>query len=101
QFLPQFAALGLALVYNGAIYNYRELREELREEGYDFVSSGDTEVVLKAFHRWGPACVERFNGMFAFAIWQKDAQRLFLARDRLGIKPLYLARSAGRIRFAS
>ncbi|MDT8382889.1 MAG: N-acetylglutaminylglutamine amidotransferase [Gammaproteobacteria bacterium] len=82
-------ALGLSLVFNGAIYNYRALRDELIEAGYAFFSEGDTEVIIKAFHRWGEACVERLHGMFAFAIWSEQRQQLFLARDRLGIKPLY------------
>lgn len=94
-------ALGLALVFNGAIYNYKELRAELESRGYRFFSHGDTEVILKAYHAWGPHCVERFNGMFAFAVWERDSGRLTLARDRLGIKPLYLAASADRLRFAS
>lgn len=93
--------LGLTVVFNGAIYNYRELREELQAKGYRFFSSGDTEVVLKAYHAYGSACVERLNGMFAFAVLERDSGRLFLARDRLGIKPLYLAESSEALRFAS
>ena len=95
------AALGLAIVFNGTIYNYRELRDELAARGHTFFSHGDTEVILKAYAQWGEQSVERFNGMFAFALWDSKAQRLFLARDRTGIKPLYYARSAGRLRFAS
>ncbi len=79
----------LSIVYNGEIYNYRELRQELEQNGHRFHSSSDTEVVLRAYAAWGGACVKRFNGMFAFAIWDRAAQRLFVARDRLGIKPLY------------
>jgi asparagine synthase (glutamine-hydrolysing) len=94
-------ALGLAVVFNGCIYNFRELREELEGLGYRFFSDGDTEVVLKAFAAWGPKCVERFYGMFAFAIWERDSGRLTLARDRLGIKPLYLVERDGKLRFAS
>jgi asparagine synthase (glutamine-hydrolysing) len=93
--------LGLTIVYNGAIYNYPDLRAELAGKGYRFFSSGDTEVILKAYHAWGPACVERFNGMFAFAICERESGRVFLARDRLGIKPLYYATPPGRFRFAS
>ncbi|MCB1069318.1 MAG: N-acetylglutaminylglutamine amidotransferase [Kiritimatiellae bacterium] len=93
--------LGLVIVFNGAIYNYRELRSELEEEGYRFFSSGDTEVILKAYHHWGRAALDRLNGMFAFAIWHRDRGDLFLARDRLGIKPLYLTRGDGCLRFAS
>jgi asparagine synthase (glutamine-hydrolysing) len=93
--------LGLTLVFNGCIYNYKELREELSAAGYRFFSSSDTEVILKAYHRWGPECVSRFLGMFAFAIAERDSGRLVLARDRLGIKPLYWTRSAQALRFAS
>ncbi len=95
------AALGLGVVFNGAIYNYRELREELCQLGYRFFSEGDTEVVLKAYHAWGPDCLQRFKGMFAIAIWERDSGRTFLARDRLGIKPLYLNRTDSYLRFAS
>ncbi len=94
-------ALGLVVVYNGAIYNFPELRAELESKGYRFFSHGDTEVVLKAYHAWGAHCVERFNGMFAFAVWERDSGRLFLARDRLGIKPLYVVARPGGVRFAS
>lgn len=93
--------LGLTLAFNGCIYNYQALRQELEGRGYRFVSSGDTEVVLKAFHAWGEACVERFHGMFAFVVHERDSGRLTLARDRFGIKPLYLAPVAGGLRFAS
>ena len=84
--------LGLAIVFNGCIYNYRELRQELSAKGHRFFSQGDTEVILKSYAEWGPRCVERFNGMFAFAIWERNSGRVVLARDRLGIKPLYFAR---------
>ncbi|MEG7362208.1 N-acetylglutaminylglutamine amidotransferase [Pseudomonas citronellolis] len=93
--------LGLSLVFNGAIYNYPELRKELEALGYRFFSGGDTEVLLKGYHAWGKDLLPRLNGMFAFAIWERDARRLFIARDRLGIKPLYLARDDKRLRFAS
>jgi len=93
--------LGLRLVFNGCIYNYRELRRELQGQGYRFFSESDTEVILKAYHAWGERAVERFLGMFALAIAERESGRVILARDRLGIKPLYLARSAGRVRFAS
>ncbi|MBY0295366.1 MAG: N-acetylglutaminylglutamine amidotransferase [Methylobacterium sp.] len=93
--------LGLAIVFNGCIYNFRPLREELRAKGYAFFSDGDTEVILKAYHAWGPACVERFYGMFAFVLWERDSGRILIARDRLGIKPLYYTESGGRLRFAS
>src|SRR4051812_38866393 len=93
--------LGLAVAFNGCIYNFRELRTELIAEGHRFFSDGDTEVILKAYATWGPRCVERFCGMFAFALWERDSGRVVLARDRLGIKPLYLAQTADGIRFAS
>jgi asparagine synthase (glutamine-hydrolysing) len=93
--------LRLALVFNGTIYNYRELRAELMELGYRFFSQGDTEVILKAYHAWGEHCVERFYGMFAFAIRDLRYGSLFLARDRFGIKPLYYTRDGARLRFAS
>jgi len=93
--------LGLTLVFNGCIYNHRQLRGELESLGYQFFSSADSEVVIKAFHRWGAHCVERFKGMFAFAIVDRQTGELTLARDRLGIKPLYLAETPGRLRFAS
>ena len=93
--------LGLAIVFNGCIYNYRELRSELSAKGYRFFSQGDTEVILKAYAAWGSRCVERLYGMFAFAIWERNTGRLVLARDRLGIKPLYYCEQPGRFRFAS
>jgi asparagine synthase (glutamine-hydrolysing) len=93
--------LGLTVVFNGCIYNYRQLREELQGYGYTFVSESDTEVILKAYHRWGADCVTRFLGMFAFAVTEHGSGTVTLARDRLGIKPLYLAESPGRLRFAS
>lgn len=95
------AELGLTLVFNGAIYNYRELRRELVAKGYRFFSDGDTEVILKAYAEWGERCVERLIGMFAFALWSHRERCLFLARDRLGIKPLYYTRSSKVFRFAS
>jgi asparagine synthase (glutamine-hydrolysing) len=94
--------LGLTVVFNGCVYNHRELRAELEGHGYHFFSSGDTEVVLKAYHRWGDRCVERFAGMFAFAVAERDSGRLMLARDRLGVKPLYISQMRdGALRFAS
>ncbi|WP_442514135.1 N-acetylglutaminylglutamine amidotransferase [Pseudomonas promysalinigenes] len=93
--------LGLSLAFNGAIYNFPELRQELLDLGYSFWSDGDTEVLLKGYHAWGAALLPKLNGMFALAIWERDNQRLFLARDRLGVKPLYLSRNGERLRFAS
>lgn len=81
----------LSLVYNGEIYNYLELREELEQAGYEFTTQSDTEVVLQAYAAWGAAAFDRFNGMFALAIYDKAADELVLARDHFGIKPLYFA----------
>ena len=91
----------LVLVFNGTIYNYRELRSELASRGHQFASEGDSEVILKAWAEWGEQCVDHLIGMFAFVIFDRKQQLCFMARDRLGIKPLYYAPSAGRIRFAS
>lgn len=93
--------LGLSIVFNGCIYNFRELRAELEQMGYRFFSDGDTEVILKAWHAWGADCVSRLHGMFAFAIHERDSGHLAMARDRFGIKPLYLAEIDGGLRFAS
>ena len=94
-------ALGLGIVFNGCIYNFRDLRVQLRGMGYQFFSDGDTEVILKAYDAWGIDCVDRFLGMFAFAIWERDSGRVVLARDRLGIKPLYYTETDNGLRFAS
>lgn len=95
--------LGLTLAFNGCIYNYPELRKELEAAGRRFFSTSDTEVIAKAYATWGPSCVERFNGMFAFAILEHASGRVLMARDRLGIKPLYLApiRGGKGLQFAS
>jgi asparagine synthase (glutamine-hydrolysing) len=93
--------LGLALVFNGAIYNYKELRAELQQQGYGFVSEGDTEVVLKAYAAWGEDFASRLHGMFAIAIWDARQRQLVLARDRFGIKPFYYSQTRDRFRFAS
>ena len=90
----------LAMVYNGEIYNYVELRDELRALGHAFTSGGDTEVLLAAYAQWGEACVERLNGMFAFAIWDGARQTRFCARDRFGEKPFYYVLDPGGRRFA-
>ena len=95
------ADLGLTIVFNGCIYNYEQLRDELRGHGHSFFSHSDTEVIGKAYAQWGIDCVRRFAGMFAFAIAERDTGRLVLGRDRLGIKPLYLDRTGDRLRFAS
>jgi len=90
-----------AITFNGEVYNFRELRAELAETGVMFRSASDTEVVLAAYQAWGPACVRRFNGMFAFAILDRHAGRLFAARDHLGVKPFYYWHQADRFVFAS
>lgn len=92
---------GLTLVFNGTIYNYPELRAELKRLGHHFQSTGDTEVILKAYIQWGKDCVKRFNGVFAFGIWDDKRNELFIARDHLGIKPVYYCSNARRFRFAS
>jgi len=89
------------LTYNGEVYNFKELRIELESLGYQFHSNTDSEVVLNAFAEWKDRCVEKFNGMFAFAIWDKKNQKLFLARDRYGIKPLYYYKTNQTIVFGS
>ncbi|MGY4642504.1 N-acetylglutaminylglutamine amidotransferase [Cellulomonas sp. URHB0016] len=93
--------LDLVCVFNGIVYNYRELRAQLQGEGYRFTSGSDTEVVLKAYHRWGTAFVDRLVGMFAIVLLERTSGRVVMARDRLGIKPLYVSRAEGRLRFAS
>jgi asparagine synthase (glutamine-hydrolysing) len=93
--------LGLAVVFNGCIYNHRELRIELEREGYAFFSHSDTEVLLKAYHRWGERFADHLKGMFAIAIAERESGDLVLIRDRLGVKPLYTALSGDRLRFAS
>ena len=93
--------LGLSVAWNGCIYNYQQLRDELHGHGYRFFSTSDTEVLLKGYHHWGDRFVDHLHGMFAFAIVERDSGRVLLGRDRLGIKPLYLAEDAHRIRFAS
>jgi asparagine synthase (glutamine-hydrolysing) len=91
----------LVITYNGELYNFRELRGELERLGHRFSSHTDTEVVLRAYKAWGPRCLERFNGMFGFAIWDGRRRELFLARDRYGIKPLYYASASGQFVFGS
>jgi len=91
----------LWLLYNGEIYNYVELREELIRKGHRFHSQSDTEVILHAYEEWGTGCLQRFNGMWAFALWDEKAQQLFCARDRFGIKPFYYTGINGSFLFAS
>ena len=92
---------GCALVFNGTIYNYPSLRKELQQLGHPFQTNGDSEVILKAYSEWGEQCVQRLHGMFAFAIWDGAKQQLFMARDRMGIKPFYYALDSHRLLFAS
>jgi asparagine synthase (glutamine-hydrolysing) len=91
----------LVITYNGEVYNFRELRGDLEQRGHRFRTQTDTEVVLEAYAEWGPACVERFDGMFALAIWDRRTRELFLARDRYGIKPLYYAQVGSTWLFGS
>ncbi|MEA1942280.1 MAG: N-acetylglutaminylglutamine amidotransferase [Pseudomonadota bacterium] len=93
--------LGLSLAFNGCIYNHRELRAELEAKGYRFFSTSDSEVILKGYHAWGLDVAKRLSGMFAFALAERDSGKVVLGRDRLGIKPLYLSETSGRLRFAS
>jgi asparagine synthase (glutamine-hydrolysing) len=91
----------LQVIFNGEIYNFIELRKELEALGHRFKTRSDTEVILHAYEQWGRDCVKRFNGMFAFALWDSAARELFIARDHLGIKPLYYTDLGGRVLFAS
>jgi asparagine synthase (glutamine-hydrolysing) len=91
----------IQVCYNGEIYNFASIRDDLRARGHRFVSGTDTEVIAHAWEEWGPAAVTRFNGMFAFALWDRAERRLWLVRDRLGVKPLYYAVSQGRLVFGS
>jgi asparagine synthase (glutamine-hydrolysing) len=96
-----FAGSDLTIVFNGEIYNYRELRQELAAAGLEFTTQSDTEVLLQAYAHWGADCLKRLRGMYAFAIWDDKKKRLFLARDPYGIKPLYYAHDGKTFRFAS
>ncbi len=91
----------LVLTFNGAIYNYKQLRQELEKAGASFQTTGDTEVVLEAYRHWDSACLNRFNGMWAIAIYNESTQSIFLARDRYGIKPLYYLAGSEQFAFAS
>lgn len=99
---PMFSSDGrLVVCYNGEIYNYREIRECLISKGYEFKSNCDTEVILCAYQEWGIRCVENFNGMFAFALWDRQQKTFFLVRDRMGVKPLYYYLNNGTLVFGS
>jgi asparagine synthase (glutamine-hydrolysing) len=94
-------ATGNWIAFNGEIYNFRDVRQELEKLGETFVSNSDTEVLLRSYARWGEACLQKLRGMFAFAIWEAKNHRLFLARDPMGVKPLYYAQSGSYFLFAS
>src|SRR2546427_4181156 len=99
---PMSACSGqIQIVYNGEIYNYRELRLELEGHGHRFQSKSDTEVILAAYQTWGTECVDRLNGMFAFGLYDRSLDRVFVARDRAGEKPLFYRHAKGRLVFAS
>ena len=89
------------IVHNGEIYNFMEIRKDLESKGYRFKSGSDTEVILYSYEEWGRACLERFRGMFAFALWDDREKELFIVRDRLGVKPLYYMNKGGKLFFAS
>src|SRR5918995_3271200 len=89
------------IVFNGEIYNHADIRPELESAGHRYRTRSDTETIVHAYERWGDACVERLRGMFAFAIWDAPRRRLLLARDRLGVKPLYWTVTQGRLLFGS
>src|SRR5918996_3964835 len=89
------------IVFNGEIYNHADVRRDLERRGHHYRTRCDTETIVHAFEEWGPECVHRLRGMFAFAIWDGRARRLLLVRDRLGIKPLYWCRSGGTLLFGS
>lgn len=99
---PMHDARGtLTITFNGEIYNFREIRSQLEAEGAHFLSHSDTEVILEAYRHWGTSCVDRFNGMFAFALWDGEKKRLFCARDRFGKKPFFYTVQNGIFVFAS
>ncbi len=91
----------IEIVYNGEVYNFYEIREELERDGYSFISNSDTEVILKAYHKWGLKAIDRFRGMFSIAIYDRGMEKLFLIRDRAGVKPLYWYQNGDTILFAS
>jgi len=89
------------LVYNGELYNTAELRKELKKKGYQFNSHSDTEILLLSYIEWGEECVKKLNGIFAFAVWDQKNEKIYLARDRIGVKPLFYARRNNGLIFAS
>lgn len=99
--LLKWAGQIYVLVYNGELYNTRELRTQLEKLGHEFLGHSDTEVVLHSYAQWGEDCVRKFNGIFAFAVWEQERERLFLARDRIGVKPLFFTQYRNGLLFAS
>ena len=97
----QWMGKNYTLVYNGELYNTHEIRAELLKLGHTFEGHSDTEVLLHAFAQWGEACLEKLNGIYAFAIWERESKSLFLARDRMGVKPLFYKEHQGGLLFAS
>lgn len=98
---PMHRSQRYVIVYNGEVYNYLELREELIADGHSFTSHTDTEVILAAYEHWGEACVSRFNGMWAFALYDREKETLFCSRDRFGVKPFYYTQTSERFAFGS
>ena len=96
QYLDRYS-----IVHNGELYNYIEIRDQLKEKGHQFLSNSDTEVIIAAYHEWGSNCLQQFDGMFAFAIWDQHERQLFAARDRLGEKPFFFSYDAQQFVFAS
>ena len=97
----QWQGRGYTLVYNGELYNTKEIKEELIKLGHVFLGHSDTEVVIHAFAQWKEKCLEYFNGIYAFAVWERESKALFLARDRMGVKPLFYKEHNGGLLFAS
>ena len=97
----EFGGRHYCIVYNGELYNTPELRHQLEKLGHRFLGHSDTEVVLHSYAQWKEDCVHRFNGIFAFAVWEEEERRLFLARDRIGVKPLFYTFHQGGLIFAS
>ena len=98
---PMTGVDDLVITYNGEIYNYIELKDELIKQGYEFKTESDTEVVLSAYHYWGAECLDKFNGMWAFAIYDSRDNSIFISRDRFGIKPVYFTHSNGKFAIIS
>jgi asparagine synthase (glutamine-hydrolysing) len=91
----------LTIIYNGEVYNFQEIKRELREEGYIFNSNSDTEVILKSFHKWGIKSIDKFRGMFVFSIYDEEEKKIYIFRDRVGVKPLYYYQKDGFFLYSS